>query len=146
MASDLRGGTHDIFLQLLDEIRSTKQVTPPVVVALDFIVGSRLIHALDIVDRRNCVRLVAEETRRRMYRVTSQQSRLVEEHIVLSAPYCTCPIYFQVAVKKSEICCKHELAVYLAEALGSIEEQEIPEDEFVKMMLDLGKRRPAATS
>lgn len=97
----------------------------------------------------NCLELFDDETKRIrriksasttrfFWKVPSQSFRGAQKKdYVCTEKFCSCRSFLELAKStKSEILCKHLLAIRMGTALGMVVEQVVPDVMFVEMMCD----------
>ncbi|XP_042434253.1 zinc finger SWIM domain-containing protein 7-like isoform X1 [Zingiber officinale] len=66
------------------------------------------------------------------------ESRKKEEYICFPEHHCTCYSFFYDVVNRGEqLCCKHQIAARLAEAVGQLEEMEVSDEQLAVMLSKL---------
>eukprot|EP01126_Amoeba_proteus_P009759 TRINITY_DN13729_c0_g2_i2.p1 TRINITY_DN13729_c0_g2~~TRINITY_DN13729_c0_g2_i2.p1 ORF type:complete len:110 (+),score=22.30 TRINITY_DN13729_c0_g2_i2:89-418(+) len=96
--------------------------------------GTKLIHALDLLDKGLCHCIVATRSRRRAWRVVGGTKGNVENHLCFPH-FCSCPHFtLTVMTKENELLCKHQLAVLLGEALNMCHIREVDDVEFGRLL------------
>jgi len=122
--------------QLFSEVRLAKEqhgrLTDEILSALHFVFHQPLLHALDLIDQKNVIKLTTPSGRS-LYQVVGSSNQVY--NCLITGEFCTCPSYtFTVLVKMESLMCKHLLAVHLAEALGECRNRDISDEDFVAYM------------
>ncbi|KAG6476988.1 hypothetical protein ZIOFF_066238 [Zingiber officinale] len=96
-----------------------------------------LERATRIVDQGGVRKLSATPSRRSLFLVVGE-SRKKEEYICFPEHHCTCYSFFYDVVNRGEqLCCKHQIAARLAEAVGQLEEMEVSDEQLAVMLSKL---------
>ncbi|XP_039116982.1 zinc finger SWIM domain-containing protein 7 isoform X3 [Dioscorea cayenensis subsp. rotundata] len=107
---------------LWNQINSSRSVSDDQLSILHFLYGKNLERATRIVDQGGVRKVVGESKRK-------------EEYICFPEHHCTCYSFFYDIVNRSEqLCCKHQIAARLAEAVGAHDEVSVS-DEHLALML-----------
>ncbi|XP_028400597.1 zinc finger SWIM domain-containing protein 7-like [Dendronephthya gigantea] len=94
-----------------------------------------LPHALSLVDQ-NCITKVSSPSGRELFQVEGSSGRIY--NCLMSSEYCTCPSYTYYVLMKDEILmCKHILAVYIAQNLGTFDQREVSDENFFDILTDV---------
>ncbi|XP_020257692.1 zinc finger SWIM domain-containing protein 7-like isoform X4 [Asparagus officinalis] len=116
------------------QIRSSRSVSDDQLSILHFLFGKNFERATRIVDQGGVRRITGNPSGRFLFLVVGE-SRRKEEYICFPEHHCTCYSFFYDIVSRSEqLCCKHQLAVLLAEAVG-VHTEETVSDERLAFML-----------
>ncbi|XP_033028197.1 zinc finger SWIM domain-containing protein 7 isoform X1 [Lacerta agilis] len=100
---------------------------------LKFIFGASAVPALDLVDRQSVTRITSPSGRR-VYQVVGSSGK--HYTCYASCHFCSCPAFtFSVLRKGDSLVCKHLLAVYLSQALGSCQELTVPDKQLTRLLL-----------
>ncbi|XP_077775910.1 zinc finger SWIM domain-containing protein 7 isoform X1 [Podarcis muralis] len=100
---------------------------------LKFIFGASAVPALDLVDRQSVTRITSPSGRR-VYQVVGSSGK--HYTCYASCHFCSCPAFmFSVLRKGDSLVCKHLLAVYLSQALGSCQELTVPDKQLTSLLL-----------
>ncbi|XP_047323456.1 zinc finger SWIM domain-containing protein 7 isoform X2 [Impatiens glandulifera] len=104
---------------------------------LHFLFGKNLERATRIVDLGGVKKICGEPSGRSIFQVMGE-SRRKEEYFCFPEHFCACYSYFYDVVNRGEqLCCKHQLAARLAEALGTCVEVKVPDKELALMFSSL---------
>jgi predicted nucleic acid-binding Zn finger protein len=102
--------------------------------ALNLLFDKHLAKAAAIVDCRGVTCFAGKDSGRKVYRVKGQDVL----YAVLPGQYCSCYSFFFDIVSKSEgVYCKHQLAVFLSDALGRTKVSTVP-DQVIAELLETG--------
>ncbi|XP_066490907.1 zinc finger SWIM domain-containing protein 7 isoform X2 [Tiliqua scincoides] len=101
--------------------------------ALKFIFGASAIQALDLVDCQAVTRIVSPSGRT-VYQVLGSSRKLYRCYA--SCHFCPCPAFaFSVLRKGDNLLCKHLLAIYLSQAMGTCQELTMPDKQLTRLLL-----------
>ncbi|XP_039116981.1 zinc finger SWIM domain-containing protein 7 isoform X2 [Dioscorea cayenensis subsp. rotundata] len=101
---------------------------------LHFLYGKNLERATRIVDQGGVRKVSGFPSGRFLFLVVGESKRK-EEYICFPEHHCTCYSFFYDIVNRSEqLCCKHQIAARLAEAVGAHDEVSVS-DEHLALML-----------
>ena len=136
----LESSLHLVSTHLLTEVKREKEekdhISEDLLLALHFVHGPSIVHALDLVDRK-AVCHVTSPSRGDLYQVKSANG--IHHYICHVSPRynCSCP-FFQYGVMSREeaLYCKHLLAVQLCDTLGLNKELHVSDEEFVELSKD----------
>lgn len=96
-----------------------------------------LLGALDLIDQDSVTKLTCPAGRS-LYQVRGTSG--ANYYCFTSSNYCSCPSFiFTVLKKEDTLYCKHAVAVLVGEALGRVDNKQISNDEFSKLLSDLFK-------
>ncbi|KAL4224230.1 Zinc finger SWIM domain-containing protein 7 [Mactra antiquata] len=124
-----------LFAELKTVYAETGKVTDEVLSALNNVLQTPLLPALDLVDSKNVTLLVCPAGRK-LYQVVGSSS--TPYTCFESNNYCSCPAYkFSVLKKEEHSMCKHVLAVKLSNALGVTKELQVSNEEITDLLLHL---------
>uniref|UniRef100_A0A8D0GHZ3 SWIM-type domain-containing protein n=1 Tax=Sphenodon punctatus TaxID=8508 RepID=A0A8D0GHZ3_SPHPU len=123
--------------ELLKEVQKafqeTSQVPDDLLLALKFVFGSTALPALDLVDQRSVTR-VTSPSGRAVYQVLGSSGKLYTCYS--SCLFCTCPAFaFSVLRRSDSLVCKHILAVYLSQAMGTCQELPVSDKQLSSIFL-----------
>uniref|UniRef100_A0A8D0BS73 Zinc finger SWIM-type containing 7 n=2 Tax=Salvator merianae TaxID=96440 RepID=A0A8D0BS73_SALMN len=100
---------------------------------LKFVFRSSAVPALDLVDRQSVTRITSPSGRTVFQVVGSSGKRYT---CYSSCHFCNCPAFaFSVLRKGNSLVCKHLLAVYLSQAVGSCQELTVPDKQLTRLLL-----------
>ncbi|XP_016051995.1 PREDICTED: zinc finger SWIM domain-containing protein 7 [Miniopterus natalensis] len=101
--------------------------------SLKFVFGSSALQALDLVDRQS-ITLVSSPSGRRVYQVLGSSGKTYT--CLASCHYCSCPAFaFSVLRKSESLLCKHLLAVYLSQVMGTCQQLSVSDKQLTDMLL-----------
>ncbi|TVU38131.1 hypothetical protein EJB05_11485, partial [Eragrostis curvula] len=104
---------------------------------LETLFGKNMLRACKIVDERGVRRVTGAPSGRSLFLVMGE-SRRKEEYLCFPEHLCTCYSFFYDIVGRGEqLCCKHQLAARLAEAVGEHQEMEVTDEELAHMLVKL---------
>ncbi|XP_077216263.1 zinc finger SWIM domain protein [Tasmannia lanceolata] len=116
------------------DIKSGRSVTDDQLSILHFLFGKNFERATRIIDQGGVKRISAEPSTRFLYQVIGE-SRRKEEYICFADHHCTCYSFFYDIVNRGEqLCCKHQLAARLAEAVGVCAEVKVSDEELALLL------------
>ncbi len=122
-----------IFVDLKASIKDGDSANPDYsayLLLLDGIFGNLAMDACQLVDRK-CVKCLESASGRRIFEVIDQNNISIE--IIGMENCCNCDNYVKcVLIDRSEITCKHVLAVWLANAVGKLETQLVPDSRLTE--------------
>ncbi|XP_072991884.1 uncharacterized protein [Typha latifolia] len=120
-----------------EQIKSTRSVSDDHLSILHFLFGKNLERAARIVDQGGVRRVSAAPSGRSLFLVVGE-SRRKEEYICFPEHLCTCYSFFYDIVNRGEqLCCKHQIAARLAEAVGAHREVEVMDEQLALMLSKL---------
>ncbi|KAJ3673034.1 hypothetical protein LUZ60_006408 [Juncus effusus] len=122
---------------IFDQIKSSHSVSDEQLSILNFLFGKNLERATRIVDQGGVRRVVGLPSGRSLFLVVGE-SRRKEEYICFPLHLCTCYSFFYDIVNRGEqICCKHQIAARLAEAVGAHQEMEVTDEQLALMLSNI---------
>ncbi|KAL1922305.1 uncharacterized protein VTP21DRAFT_9844 [Calcarisporiella thermophila] len=122
-----------LFTTILDDIRSTRQLTRQHYLSLFLLFRRPSIAALDILDKKQVSKLHSPSGRQ-IFQVHSQKALYF---CMLDTRYCTCPGFLASAIcQRNVLMCKHILACYIADSLCCAEEKAVGEREMAELMVE----------
>lgn len=102
-----------------------------------------LLGALDLIDQDSVTKLTCQAGRS-LYQVRGTSG--ANYYCFTSSNYCSCPSFiFSVLKKEDALYCKHTIAALVGEVLGRVDNKQISNDEFSKLLSDLFKGTTLAT-
>ncbi|XP_064942627.1 uncharacterized protein LOC135624667 isoform X2 [Musa acuminata AAA Group] len=108
-----------------EQIKSSRSASDDHLSILQFLFGRNLERATRIVDQGGVRKVVGESKRK-------------EEYICFPEHHCTCYSFFYDVVNRGEqLCCKHQIAARLAEAVGEVMEVEVSDEQLATMLSKL---------
>ncbi|XP_074559244.1 uncharacterized protein LOC141815230 isoform X1 [Curcuma longa] len=120
-----------------EQIKSSRSASDDHLSILHFLFGKNLERAARIVDQGGVRKLSATPSGRSLFLVVGE-SRRKEEYICFPEHHCTCYSFFYDVVNRGEqLCCKHQIAARLAEAVGQLDELEVSDEQLAVMLSKL---------
>ncbi|CAN6205955.1 unnamed protein product [Urochloa humidicola] len=120
-----------------EEIKSAGHASDDHLSILETLFGKNMLRACKIVDERGVRRVTGAPSGRSLFLVMGESKRK-EEYLCFPEHLCTCYSFFYDIVGRSEqLCCKHQLAARLAEAVGEHQEMEVSDEELAHMLAKL---------
>lgn len=96
-----------------------------------------LLSALDLIDQDSVAKITCPAGRS-LYQVRGTSG--TRYYCFTSSNYCNCPSFlFSVLKKQDVLYCKHAIAGLVGEALGRVDNKQISNDEFSKLLSDMFK-------
>jgi len=94
-----------------------------------------LLGALDLIDQDSITRLTCPAGRI-LYRVRGTSG--ASYYCFTSSNYCSCPSFIFTVLKREDVMyCKHGVAALVGEALGRVDNKQISDEEFSKLLSDM---------
>jgi len=126
----------DITNQLLIDVKKEKEengvISDHLMSALHSVFQQPLLGALDLIDQDSVTRISCPAGRS-LYLIRGTSG--TGYYCFRSSNYCNCPSFiFTVLKKEDTIYCKHMVAVLVGEALGRVNEKQISDVEFSKLL------------
>ncbi|KAL4196208.1 hypothetical protein AMTRI_Chr04g182190 [Amborella trichopoda] len=119
------------------DISSAPSVSDDQLSILHFLYGKNFERATRIVDQAGVKKLSAKQSGRALFQVVGESKR-GEEYICFPDHLCTCYSFFFDTVNRGEqLCCKHQLAAKLAEAVGAFKEINISDEQLAVLLSKL---------
>ncbi|XP_052162710.1 uncharacterized protein LOC127779839 [Oryza glaberrima] len=119
------------------EIRSAGQASDEHLSILEALFGKNMVRACKILDEGGVRRVTGAPSGRSLFLVMGE-SRRKEEYICFPEHLCTCYSFFYDIVGRGEqLCCKHQLAARLAEAISKHQDIEVTDEELAHMLAKL---------
>ncbi|KAM4700035.1 zinc finger SWIM domain-containing protein 7 isoform 1-T2 [Discoglossus pictus] len=123
--------------ELLREIKrtyeETSKISDELLLGLRFIFGPTALYALDLVDQHSVTKVISPSGRT-TFQVTGSSGKMYTCYS--SCHYCSCPAFsFSVLRRNDNMVCKHILAVYLSQALGSCQELTVSDKQMCDILL-----------
>ncbi|XP_038983426.1 zinc finger SWIM domain-containing protein 7-like isoform X2 [Phoenix dactylifera] len=120
-----------------EQIKSSRSVSDDHLSILHFLFGKNLERATRIVDQGGVRRVSGAPSGRSLFLVVGESKRK-EEYICFPENHCTCYSFFYDIVNWGEqLCCKHQIAARLAEAVGALTEVEVSDEQLALMLAKL---------
>ncbi|XP_002988124.2 zinc finger SWIM domain-containing protein 7-like isoform X2 [Selaginella moellendorffii] len=109
---------------------------------LQFLYQRNLARALRILDMEGVKRITGQNSKRSIFVVRGETDKS-DQHLCLLKPhFCSCPsFFFDVVVRHQHLCCKHQLAASLAEALRICKDQTVSDQELAILLLEKRSKR-----
>ncbi|BAF22079.1 Os07g0593200, partial [Oryza sativa Japonica Group] len=105
--------------------------------SLEALFGKNMVRACKILDEGGVRRVTGAPSGRSLFLVMGE-SRRKEEYICFPEHLCTCYSFFYDIVGRGEqLCCKHQLAARLAEAVSKHQDIEVTDEELAHMLAKL---------
>ena len=96
-----------------------------------------LLGALDLIDQDSVIKVTCPAGRN-LYQVRGTSGTTY--YCFTSSNYCSCPSFIFTVVKKEDVLyCKHVIAALIGEALGRVDNKQISDVDFYKLLSDLFK-------
>eukprot|EP00761_Pharyngomonas_kirbyi_P007414 gb/GECH01007424.1/.p1 GENE.gb/GECH01007424.1/~~gb/GECH01007424.1/.p1 ORF type:complete len:142 (+),score=27.89 gb/GECH01007424.1/:1-426(+) len=130
------GSLYLIIDTLFDRIKQQNEpkLSKENLIELHFLFENHLPDALNIVEKRQVVKITAKPSERSCWKVMGRSNR---KYICLSNTYCSCPGFTYGHVKKqNSIYCKHLLAVRIADSIGIWESETVTDMELSQMLVE----------
>ncbi|KAK8968602.1 hypothetical protein KSP40_PGU018733 [Platanthera guangdongensis] len=100
--------------------------------SLHFLFGKNFERATIIVDQGGVKRVSGNPSCRVLFLVAGESK---EEYLCFPEHFCTChSFFFDVVNKGEQLCCKHQIAVQLAESVGAYKEISISDEELALIL------------
>ncbi|KAJ8478637.1 hypothetical protein OPV22_022364 [Ensete ventricosum] len=120
-----------------EQIKSSRSASDDHLSILHFLFGRNLERATRIVDQGGVRKVSAAPSGRSFFLVVGESKRK-EEYICFPEHHCTCYSFFYDVVNRGEhLCCKHQIAARLAEAVGEVVEVEVSDEQLATMLSKL---------
>ncbi|KAL0916802.1 hypothetical protein M5K25_014341 [Dendrobium thyrsiflorum] len=104
---------------------------------LHLLFGKNLERATIIVDQGGVQKYSGNPSGRFIFRVAGK-SKKKNKYICFPEHFCTCDsFFFDVVSKGEQLCCKHQIAFKLAEAIGVCKEVSITDEELAMKLSDI---------
>ncbi|MCO5612965.1 hypothetical protein L7F22_067238 [Adiantum nelumboides] len=102
---------------------------------LYFLYSKNLERALRILDQKGVYRITGEPSKRVVFQVAGE-SKSSEKYLCLPKHFCSCQsFFFDVVGRGEQLCCKHQLASRIADALGICQQAAVPDEELALLLL-----------
>ncbi|MQL94162.1 hypothetical protein Taro_026813 [Colocasia esculenta] len=117
-----------------DQIKSSRAASDDHLSILHFLFGKNFERATRIVDQGGVRKFSGTPSGRFLFLVVGE-SRRKEEYICFAEHHCTCYSFFYDVVSRGEqLCCKHQLAARLAEAVGAHSEVKVSDEQLAVLL------------
>jgi len=103
---------------------------------LNYFFGNKLITALDILDKNGCVCVTSKITRRRFWKVGGG-TKANPENYLCYPHYCSCDYFIYTVMAKKDNYCKHQVAIFLGNALNRCVIEEMDDLEFGHLLSNM---------
>ncbi|KAI5079912.1 hypothetical protein GOP47_0005391 [Adiantum capillus-veneris] len=102
---------------------------------LYFLYSKNLERALRILDQQGVFRIVGQPSKRVVFQVAGE-SKSSDKYLCLPKHFCSChSFFFDVVGRGEQLCCKHQLASRIADALGICQQVVVPDEELALLFL-----------
>ncbi|XP_032697262.1 zinc finger SWIM domain-containing protein 7 [Lontra canadensis] len=138
MAVALPGATlpavvEELLSEMAAAVQENARIPDEHLLSLKFIFGSSAVQALDLVDRQS-VTLISSPSGRRVYQVLGSSGKTYT--CLASCHYCSCPAFaFSVLRKSDSLLCKHLLAIYLSQVMGTCRQLTVSDKQLTDLLL-----------
>ncbi|XP_015277558.1 PREDICTED: zinc finger SWIM domain-containing protein 7 [Gekko japonicus] len=133
MDATLPAVAEELLREIKKAFQETSHVPDDLLSALKFVFGASAVPALDLVDHQSVTRIVSPSGRT-VYQVLGSSGKLYTCYA--SCHFCSCPAFaFSVLRKSDSLLCKHLLAVYLSQALGTCQELTVSNKQLTSLLL-----------
>ncbi|KAK8954202.1 hypothetical protein KSP39_PZI002406 [Platanthera zijinensis] len=115
------------------QMKSSRCVSDDNLAILHFLFGKNFERATIIVDQGGVKRVSGNPSCRVLFLVAGESKK--EEYVCFPEHFCTChSFFFDVVNKGEQLCCKHQIAVQLAESVGAYKEISISDEELALIL------------
>ncbi|XP_006875985.1 PREDICTED: zinc finger SWIM domain-containing protein 7 [Chrysochloris asiatica] len=133
MAVTLPAVVEELLSEMATAVRESARIPDEHLLSLKFIFGSSAVQALDLVDRQS-ITLLSSPSGRRVYQVLGSSGKTYI--CLVSCHYCSCPAFaFSVLRKSDRLLCKHLLAVYLCQVMGTCQQLSVSDKQLTDILL-----------
>nr|XP_056720992.1 zinc finger SWIM domain-containing protein 7 [Euleptes europaea] len=133
MDATLPAVAEELLREIQKAFQETSQVPDDLLSALKFVFGASAVPALDLVDHQSVTRILSPSGRT-VYQVLGSSGKLYTCYA--SCHFCSCPAFaFSVLRKNDSLLCKHLLAIYLSQALGTCQELTVSDKQLTSLLL-----------
>lgn len=102
---------------------------------LHFLFSKNLERALRILDQKGVYRLVSEPSKRVVFQVAGE-SKSSDRYLCFPKHFCSChSFFFDVVGRGEQLCCKHQLAARIADALNICQQVVLSDEELAVLLL-----------
>ncbi|KAF8664318.1 hypothetical protein HU200_054868 [Digitaria exilis] len=124
------------------EIKSSGCASDEHLSILETLFGKNMLRACKIVDERGVRRVTGAPSGRSLFLVAGfrvmGESKRKEEYLCFPEHLCTCySFFYDIVARGEQLCCKHQLAARLAEAVGEHQDMEVTDEELAHMLSKL---------
>eukprot|EP00249_Psilotum_nudum_P033936 c51982_g1_i1 orf=12-494(-) len=103
--------------------------------SLHFLFNKNLERAMAILDQRGVERIVAEPSHRVVFQVAGE-SKSSDRYLCFPRHFCSCQSFvFDVVFRGEQLCCKHQLAARIADALNICNEVSVSDEQLAFLLL-----------
>ncbi|XP_078278270.1 zinc finger SWIM domain-containing protein 7 [Rhinoraja longicauda] len=125
-----------VMAELLNKVQQvhqqSSQLTDELLLMLKFVFGPPVLQALELVDQRS-VTLVDSPSGRSLYQVVGSSGRVYR--CFSSCLYCSCAAFMYSVLRRNDhILCKHLLAVYLCQAMGTLRQLRVSNHQLTDLL------------
>ncbi|XP_059829772.1 zinc finger SWIM domain-containing protein 7 isoform X2 [Hypanus sabinus] len=125
-----------VMAELLNKVQEvyqqSLQLTDELLLMLKCVFGPQALQALELVDQRS-VTLVDAPSGRTLYQVVGSSGRVY--HCLSSCLYCSCVAFtYSVLRRNDHLLCKHLLAVYLCQAMGTLRQLRVSNQQLTTLL------------
>ncbi|XP_075417148.1 zinc finger SWIM domain-containing protein 7 isoform X1 [Tenrec ecaudatus] len=133
MAVTLPTVAEELLSEMAAAVRESARIPDEHLLSLKFIFGASAIPALDLVDRQS-ITLISSPSGRHVYQVLGSAGKTYT--CLASCHYCPCPAFaFSVLRKNDSLLCKHLLAVYLSQIMGTCQQLSVSDNQLTEILL-----------
>ncbi|XP_032901477.1 zinc finger SWIM domain-containing protein 7 isoform X2 [Amblyraja radiata] len=125
-----------VMAELLNKVQQvhqqSSQLTDELLLMLKFVFGPPILQALELVDQRS-VTFVDSPSGRSLYQVIGSSGRVYR--CFSSCLYCSCAAFMYSVLRRNDhILCKHLLAVYLCQAMGTLRQLRVSNQQLTDLL------------
>ncbi|XP_077020103.1 zinc finger SWIM domain-containing protein 7-like isoform X2 [Tamandua tetradactyla] len=129
----LSGVAEELLSEMAAAVRESARIPDEHLLLLKFVFGSSAIQALDLADRQS-ITLISSPSGRCLYQVLGSSGKTYT--CLASCHYCSCPAFaFSVLRKSENLLCKHLLAVYLSQVMGTCQKLSVSDKQLTEILL-----------
>ncbi|KAI8103805.1 hypothetical protein M9435_006332 [Picochlorum sp. BPE23] len=127
---------HSVGKRIFDDIAKERKVSDLHLASLKLLFDKHALKATSIVDSGGVSCFVGQKTGRKVYQVKGHKSG--DTYTVFPDHYCSCHSFFyDIATKSEGIYCKHQVAVYLSNALEKTRIQTVQDLVIAEILQDI---------
>ncbi|XP_047612877.1 zinc finger SWIM domain-containing protein 7 [Phacochoerus africanus] len=124
----------ELLSEMAAAVRDGAPISDEHLLSLKFVFGSSAVQALDLVDRKS-ITSMSSPSGRRVYQVLGSSGKTYT--CLASCHYCSCPAFaFSVLRKGDSLLCKHLLAVYLSQVLGTCQQLSVSDKQLTDLLME----------
>lgn len=102
---------------------------------LHFLFNKNLERALRILDQNGVQRLISQPSKRVAFQVAGE-SKGSDKYLCFPRHFCSCQsFFFDVVGRGEQLCCKHQLAARLADALDICQQVVVSDEELAIILM-----------